>query len=93
MKTANSLMVLVTLFTALTAPPGMAETTAIQRDTRASNLTNTPEHDKPARHKNVNEFSCNSDLAYHFDKECAAFDAVQSDAGKALCCHSVSVTG
>jgi len=86
------LMVLVTLFTALAAPLAMSEDTATQRDTRASNLT-APEHDEPLRYKNINESSCNSDLAYHFDKECAAFDAVQSDAGKALCCHSVSVTG
>ncbi|MEK7323428.1 MAG: hypothetical protein AABZ84_10150 [Pseudomonadota bacterium] len=86
-------MVIVTLLTALTAPPLTAEETAIQSDTRASTLSTIPEHDEPSRHKNVNEFTCNSDLAYHFDKECAAFDAVQSEAGKALCCHSVSVSG
>lgn len=92
MKTTYKFMVITALFTALAAPPTMSET-ATQRDTRAINLTNSPEHDEPAIPENVNEFNCNSDLAYHFDKECAAFDEAQSDAGKALCCHSVSVTG
>ena len=94
MKTANRLMTIAVLSAALATPAAMAEENSARPTSATSPATFSIDTDRGEQIKRKSRgFSCDADLAYHFDKECAAFEAAQQDeAGKSLCCHSVSTT-
>ncbi len=91
MKTVSRLMTIVVVCTALSAPAAMGDETTAQPASNPATFSVSPEGVNPHEQKSKG-FTCDADLAYHFDKECAAFDAnQQSEAGRSLCCHSVGI--